>query len=149
MQPVDKKPHILVIEDNPSDVALLRYALAGAGLDCQLTIIDDGGDALALFRREEAPAGRPVPDLAIVDLNLPKHGGLEILEQMRANRTFAQVPLVVLSSSTSSHERAKIEKFGIRRQIVKPVELQEFLKIGWIIKELLLESGTGDSTGSS
>jgi CheY-like chemotaxis protein len=139
--PVAGKPHILVIEDNPSDVVLLRYALTGAGLDCQLTVIDDGGDALALFRQSGSTGESSVPDLAIVDLNLPKHGGIEILEQMRANRSFAEVPVVILSSSSSPHERAKIEKFRIGRYIVKPVELEEFLRIGWVIKELLVESG--------
>jgi CheY-like chemotaxis protein len=141
--PEEWKPHILVIEDNPSDVVLLRYALNGAGLDYQLTVIDDGGDALALFRQGGSPGQSLVPELAIIDLNLPKHGGLEILEQMRANRTFAEVPVVILSSSSSPHERAEIEKFRIVRYIVKPVELEEFLKIGWLIKELLAESRTG------
>jgi DNA-binding response OmpR family regulator len=142
MQPVVGKPHILVIEYNLSDVVLLKYARSGAGLVCQFTIIDDGADAVALFRQHTGDAEGQVPDLVILDLNLPKYGGLEILQQMRANQTFAQVPVVVLSSSTSSHERAIIEKFGIRKQIVKSIDLKEFLKIGPIIKELLAECRT-------
>ena len=89
------------------------------------------------------------PDLAIVDLNLPKHGGLEIIQQMRANPTFAEVPVIILSSSTSMRDRSKMETFRIKRYIVKPADLAEFMKIGWQIRELLMESKTrGQSSGA-
>lgn len=127
---------LLVIEDNPADVDLLRRALASAGLDCQLTIVDDGADALALFQQDSTTL---TPDLAIVDLNLPKHGGLEIIERMRGNPRFADVPVVILSSSSSPRDRAKMENFRIQRYIVKPADLEEFLRIGWHIKELLAQ----------
>ncbi len=87
--PKGRQHHLLVIEDNPADVVLLRRALAGAGLDYQLTVINDGAEALALFRPGRALLAA---DLAIVDLNLPKHSGLEVIEQMRANPAFAEMP---------------------------------------------------------
>jgi CheY-like chemotaxis protein len=137
---------LLVIEDNSADVDLLRRALASAGLDCQLTVVDDGADAMALFRPGSAT---PAPDLAIVDLNLPKHGGLEIIERMRANPTFAEVPVIILSSSPSMRDRSKMKTFQIKRYIVKPADLQEFMKIGWQIRELLMEGKTrGQSSGA-
>jgi chemotaxis family two-component system response regulator Rcp1 len=139
MAPVDRKNHLLVIEDNPADVDLLRRALASAGLHCQLTVIDDGAEALAFFQQGSAA---PAPDLAIIDLNLPKHGGMEIIERMRANPTYARVPVVVLSSSSSPRDRAKMENFDVKRYIVKPADLEEFLRIGWQIKELLAQGNT-------
>ena len=142
----DRENTLLLIEDNPGDVDLLRRALAGAGLDCRLTVIDDGAEALAHFRRN---AAAPVPDLAIVDLNLPKHGGLEIIEQMRANPAFAAVPVVILSSSSSPRDRSKIENFQIRRYIVKPPDLEEFMRIGWQIRELLMENRTQGQTSGA
>src|ERR1700733_5313151 len=132
----DRKNRLLVIEDNPADVELLRRALTIAGLDFQLTVIDDGAEALAFFRQGATPA----PDLTIVDLNLPKHSGLEIIEQMRANPIFAQAPVIILSSSSSVSDRAKMEKFKIRRYIVKPADLDEFMRIGWQIRDLLVVS---------
>jgi two-component system, chemotaxis family, response regulator Rcp1 len=129
------KIRILVIEDNPADVDLLRRALKHAGLDCELTVIDDGADALALARNGIDPA--QAPSLAIIDLNLPKHGGLEVLEQLRANPAIASLPVIILSSSSSPHERAAIERLHAARHIVKPPDLEEFLKIGWDVKELL------------
>jgi chemotaxis family two-component system response regulator Rcp1 len=145
--PVERKTRLLVIEDNPGDVDLLRRALAAAELDCQLTVVDDGADALSLFRTGSAtPWAHPAPDLAIVDLNLPKHGGLEIIEQMRANPKFAEMPVVVLSSSSSPRDRAKMDGFHVRRYIVKPADLEEFMRIGWQIRELLLEVGLREQT---
>jgi two-component system, chemotaxis family, response regulator Rcp1 len=130
----DGKNRLLIIEDNPADVDLLRRALAGADLDCQLTVVDDGAEALALFR---PGADTQVPDLAIVDLNLPKHSGLEVIAQMRANPTFADVPVVIMSSSSAPRDRSSIEKFRVRRYIVKPADLEEFMRIGWQIREVL------------
>jgi CheY-like chemotaxis protein len=131
---MERQYRLLLIEDNPADVDLLRRALTAAGLDYQLTIVDDGAEALALFRPGSAT---PAPDLAIVDLNLPKHSGLEIIEQMRGNPAFAEVPVVVLSSSSAPRDRAKMDKFHVKRYIVKPADLEEFMRIGWQIKELL------------
>jgi CheY-like chemotaxis protein len=137
---------ILMVEDNPADVDLLRRALKYAGLDCRLTVIDDGGDALALARQRELPEG--VPDLAIIDLNLPKHGGLEVLEEMRANPALAGLLVVVLSSSSSPRERVQIEKLRAARHIVKPLDLEEFLRIGEEVRQLLAEGRAKSAPGS-
>ncbi len=126
---------ILVVEDNPSDVELLRLAFKQAGLDCELTVIGDGGDALDFVRRH-SPADQP-PDLAILDLNLPRRDGVEVLGGLRANPALSEVPVAVLSSASLPRERARVEALRIRRYIQKPSELDEFLKIGGQVKELL------------
>ncbi len=138
-QTLDRKPHILLVEDNPGDVDLLRLAFQTAELDCELNVVEDGGEALALVRQQGRYAEVPPPDLAILDLNVPKNDGLEILEAMRANRMYAEVPVAVLSSSSSLRDRSALERFGIRRFITKPSDLEEFLRIGAVVKELLGE----------
>ncbi|HEX4276608.1 MAG TPA: response regulator [Bryobacteraceae bacterium] len=131
------RAHVLVVEDNPADVELLRYALSSAEVQCDLMVIDNGGDALAFFQQRGKYSGSEPPDLAILDLNLPRYDGIEILGAMRANRAFAGVPVAVLSSSPSPRDRAKIEAFHIGRYIMKPPNLEEYLRIGLIVKELL------------
>jgi two-component system response regulator len=132
------KVRVLVIEDNPGDVELIRMALEFAGIDCELQVIDEGEGAMAYVQQQPDSAGERVPDLVLLDLNLPKHSGLEILEAIRANQAFAAVPVTVLSSSSSRRDRAKIEDFHIAMYITKPPDLEEFLKIGPALKDLLV-----------
>jgi len=131
------KIRILVIEDNPGDVELIRMALESAGVDCDLQVIDEGEGAMAYVQQPRQNAGERVPDLVLLDLNLPKHSGLEILEAIRGNQAFAAVPVTVLSSSSSRRDRAKIEDFKVAMYITKPPDLEEFLKIGPTLKDLL------------
>jgi CheY-like chemotaxis protein len=137
----EPKTRILVIEDNAADVHLLQRALASAELNCELTIIEDGAEALALVGQRGKYATFPPPDLAIVDLNLPKHSGLEVVEKMHANPHFAGVAVMILTSSSSSRERAKLEPYRVARFVTKPPDLDEFMQIGMIVRELLLEIG--------
>lgn len=136
---VGRKPHVLLVEDNPGDVELLRLALGAAEIDCELMVIDDGGEALALVRQQGKYSDIPVPDLAILDLNIPKNDGLEILAAIRTNQPFENLPVAILSSSPWLRERAILEPFHISRYITKPADLDEFLSIGMIVKELLSE----------
>jgi CheY-like chemotaxis protein len=138
-KPDDRKCQVLVVEDNPADVELLRWALDSAAVAYDLTVIEDGGEALAFVQQRGKYFASTAPDLAILDLNLPKYDGLEILEAMRASRVFAGVPVAVLSSSSSPRDRAKMEAYNIGRYITKPPDLDEYLRIGLIVKELLAE----------
>ena len=142
MNPADeRKTHILVIEDNPADVELLRMALRHAGLDFELIVVDDGADALALVCQQHRGTPGTALDLAIIDLNLPKHGGEEILQALRANPTLTHLPVAILTSSSSPRDRSGIHRLRVGRYIVKPPDLDDFLKIGFTVKELLSESG--------
>jgi CheY-like chemotaxis protein len=136
-----RKPHVFVVEDNPGDVQLLKMALESAQVDCELTIIDDGGEAMAYVQQQGKYTGAVPPDLAILDLNLPKNDGIEILQKMRGNRSFADVPVAILTSSSSPRELARIEGFHIARYITKPLDYDEYLKIGLILKDLLAANG--------
>jgi two-component system response regulator len=142
------KARILVIEDNPGDVELIRMALEFAGVDYELQVIDEGEGAMAYVEQRRNSADR-LPDLVLLDLNLPKHSGLEILEAIRGNQAFAGVPVTVLSSSSSRRDRAKIEDFKIAMYITKPPDLEEFLKIGPTLRTMLPNSVFPDSVSDS
>jgi CheY-like chemotaxis protein len=137
------KPQIFVVEDNPGDVMLLKMALEDAEVDCELTVVSDGGEALAYVQQ----LGTQAPDLVLLDLNLPKNDGIEILSVLRRNPSFLEVPVVILTSSSSPREMARIEGLQITRYLTKPLDFDEYLKIGVILKNLLKERTTrGAST---
>jgi nitrogen-specific signal transduction histidine kinase/CheY-like chemotaxis protein len=133
----DRKVRIVLVDDNPADVRLLRLALDNADLDCELIVIDDGAEALAFVQQQGQDARNSPPDLAVLDFNLPKSDGLQILKAMRENRAFTGVPVAVLSSGLSPRDMAKIQEFNLAHYITKPSTLEEFLKIGSSLKALI------------
>ncbi len=135
MSQAAKKSRILLIDDSPEDADLIRIALRGAKIDCDVNIVDDGANAMALVRGKTKKAD--VPDLAILDLNLPKYDGFEILAAMRSNPAFSKVPVAVMSSSASERDKERAAEMGVAQFIIKPSELKEFLETGMIIKSLL------------
>jgi CheY-like chemotaxis protein len=143
-----EKAQILVVEDNPGDVMLLQMALESAGVACELTVIGDGGEALARVR-QMGSAGAAALDLAILDLNLPKNDGIEILAGLRGNPWFAGVPVVILTSSSSPRELARIKGLQVARYITKPLDFEDYLKIGLILKDLLAERNRSSASSTS
>jgi two-component system response regulator len=135
-----QKPRILLVEDNPGDVDLLRLALKTAGFECELTVLDDGGEAIAMVKRQGKYADVAPPDLAILDLNIPRNDGIEIIQTMRADALYRDTRVVVLSSSSSPRDYARLESFHIARYITKPPDLDEFLSIGTQLKQLVAET---------
>ena len=131
---------ILLVEDNTADVYLLRKALTAAGLDFELTVIEDGGSAIAFARGEREYAGAPAPDLAVIDLSLPKNDGIQVLEALRGAARFAEMPVVVTSSAAVPPARLKQEELRVARYITKPPDLEDFLGIGVTLKEILFQS---------
>lgn len=131
--------HILLVEDNDADVYLMRHALQDAGLDVELTVIEDGAEALAFVRQEGKYAGSPIPDIAILDLNLPKVGGAVVLQAMRQSEAMSAVPVAIMTSSATPREQAETAELGISRFITKPPDLEGFLQVGQVLKEILLE----------
>lgn len=132
---------ILLVEDNVADVYLFRKALVGADLNFELTVIEDGSVALDFVRGEGKYAGTPVPDLAVLDLNLPKNDGFQVLGAIRQNERFANTPIVVTSSAATIHPLP--EQMRIAKYIPKPANLDEFLQIGPVLKEIVIENQAG------
>ena len=130
---------ILLVEDNPGDIYLFRQALKGAGLNFELTVIEDGEEALAFAKRDGKYAGSPVPDLAVLDVNLPKIQGTEVLGAMRRNEELARVPVALMTSSATPGDQAMSKEFSVAHYMMKPLDLEDFLQIGNVLKQLLLE----------
>ena len=136
--PGDPRPYsILVVEDNISDVFLLERALEKQPIDFQLTHLRDGAEALAFIRREGPYANARRPDLILVNMNLPKVDGEEIVHQIRRTRHLNGVPVWVWSSSDLLHGGESLSRLGADRFILKPSGLEESMGIGKTVKDLL------------
>ena len=133
-------PEILLADDNPSDVYLIREALREHAVECRLRVASDGRDVLGILAGggRETDAGNI--DLIILDLNLPRHDGIEILQRMRETEWMGRVPVVVLTSSDSPRDRLMANQLGVTRYLRKPSSLEEFLGLGAIFKELLQQN---------
>jgi CheY-like chemotaxis protein len=135
--------HILLVEDNEADVYLLRMALENAGVSFRFTVIEDGAEALAFARSEGKYRDAQVPDVAVLDMNLPKYQGIDVLEGLRRSERFSEVPVVIMTSSTSPEERRRMEPLGVARYLTKPPDLDAFLQIGTIISDVLHDGEAG------
>lgn len=129
--------NVLLIEDNEADVMLMKISLDGAGLEYRLTSLRDGAKSLEYVGQQSTGANPASPDIVLLDLNLPKVGGLEVLRQIRAANRFAKIPVVVLSSSQSPGDKAAVLREMNTSFMVKPVDLDGFLELGKKIKDLL------------
>jgi CheY-like chemotaxis protein len=140
-------PEVLLADDNPSDVYLIREALREHAVDCTLHVVSDGKDALSVISGEtgNADAGSisltgPLYgglSLIILDLNLPRHDGIEILQKIRESAVLGHVPVAVLTSSDSPRDRVLANELGATRYLRKPSNLEEFLSLGAVFKDLL------------
>jgi len=120
---------ILLIEDNPSDVDLTRRALRKARVQNALVVVEDGEEALDYLFCRGAYAGRDhsaLPAITLLDLNLPKIPGLEVLHRIRADERTRRLPVVILTSSTEEHDVAAGYDLGVNSYIRKPVDFTQF-----------------------
>jgi chemotaxis family two-component system response regulator Rcp1 len=128
---------ILLAEDNPADVYLIREALREHQVDATVRVASDGREVLQLIFPEKADVAVPRPDLIILDLNLPRHDGIEILERLRGSAQLAGVPVVVLTSSDSPRDQRVADQLGAACYLRKPSSLEQFLALGEVLKKLL------------
>lgn len=124
-------PEILLAEDNPADVYLVREALKEHGVQCTVRTAADGRDVLTLLAASDRAWN---PDLIILDLNLPRHDGIEILQKVRSTEAIANVPVVVLTSSDSPRDRTIANDLGATRYVRKPSNLEQFLQLGALLR---------------
>ena len=128
---------ILIAEDNAADVYLIREALREHGVDCELLIASDGAAVLRFISAERAEENARGLGLIILDLNLPRHDGTEILQRLRESSQFAHVPVAVLTSSDSPRDRLVASQLGAACYLRKPSNLEQFLSLGAVFKGLL------------
>lgn len=128
---------ILLAEDNPADVYLIREALREHGVDCPMRVASDGAEMLRMVSSERDLAEGRHLGLIILDLNLPRHDGTEILQRLQETAELTHVPVVVLTSSDSPRDRLVASQFGAARYLRKPSSLEQFLGLGAVFKDLL------------
>ena len=126
---------IFIAEDNPADVYLLRMALEEAGhSDVRLIVATDGEEALDFVRSGGCLAAEK-PDLFVLDLNLPKSDGADVLRSVRESSEYRTTPVVVLTSSDSPRDREEIEHLGASGYLTKPSDLEAFIALGGMLLE--------------
>jgi len=114
---------LLLVEDNPADATLLRSCLADSRCDFRVSVVGDGDGALAFLRRDGAFADRTLPDMILLDLNLPGRDGREILAEIREHPEWNAIPIVVLTSSQSPSDVRMSYARGADRYLTKPIDL--------------------------
>jgi two-component system, chemotaxis family, response regulator Rcp1 len=125
MKPIE----ILLVEDNPGDARLTREALSMSKIQNNLHHARDGEEAMRFLRRQGAFAEVPQPDLILLDLNLPKRDGREVLEDIKRDPLLMHVPVVILTSSQAEEDILRAYRLHANCFITKPVDLEQFIKV--------------------
>lgn len=120
---------ILLVEDNPADIELTRESLDEARILSNLHVARDGIEAMTFLNQEPPQADAPIPDLILLDLNLPKKDGREVLRECKEDEELRKLPIVVLTSSQAEADIARAYDLHANSYVVKPVELSEFVEI--------------------
>ena len=129
---------ILLVEDNPGDVRLTVEALKEAKVLNKLTIVKDGIEALSLLRRQGQHAGAVRPDLILLDLNLPRKDGREVLAEIKADDNLKHIPVVILTTSQDEQDVLKSYNLYANCYITKPVDLDQFITVVKSIEDFWL-----------
>jgi len=130
---------ILLVEDNPGDVRLTREALKDAKVHNTLHVAMDGVEALAFLRKQGKHAAAPLPDLILLDLNLPKKNGREVLEDIKNDDALRHIPVVILTTSQAERDIAESYRLHANAYVTKPVDLEQFLTVVKSIEQFWLE----------
>ena len=125
------------MEDSRADVFLIRESLYQAHVDADLHVVHDGEKAVLFFEQVDRDPSAPVADIVILDINLPKRTGGEVLQQMRHSSRSANSLVVVVTSSDSERDREEMSKLGVAAYFCKPSNYQKFMKLGELAKRLL------------
>ncbi|MBI5249604.1 MAG: response regulator [Desulfomonile tiedjei] len=120
---------ILLVEDNPGDVRLTKEALKEGKILNNLSVVPDGIEALAFLRREGRYENAPRPELILLDLNLPKKDGREVLAEIKQDPSLKIIPVVVLTSSAAEQDIIKSYKLHANCYITKPVDFDQFIEV--------------------
>ena len=120
---------VLLVEDNPGDAQLTKIALEEGKVRIDLNVVEDGVEALLYLRRIGKYATATQPDLILLDLNLPKKDGREVLEEIKADEALKRIPVVILTTSQSEEDILKVYNLNANCYIPKPVDFERFVKI--------------------
>jgi CheY-like chemotaxis protein len=120
---------VLLVEDDPGDVLMTREAFADHKIHNDLHVVGNGVDALAFLRQEGEYAHVPVPDLVLLDLNLPRMGGREVLAAIKSDPELRQIPVVVLTTSDSEDDVTTSYSLHANAYVTKPVDFERFIDV--------------------
>lgn len=141
----ERSYRIWIAEDNAADVYLIEEALRRQEFTYRLATAGNGEEMLNMISTLERDASQVCPDLFLIDLNLPRRSGDEILAQIRQSSRCAHVPAIVITSSDSPRDRARVRELGASFYFHKPADLEKFMTIGGIVRHFL-EPGTDDAS---
>lgn len=134
--------HLLIVDDNPADVSLVREGMAAAAYPGKIESVGDGIEALAFLQKRGDFANAAKPDLVILDLNLPKRDGLAVLAAMKAGPELRKIPVVVFSSSQLSRDISRSYELGANCYINKPGNLRDFFSTMRAIEQFWFSSAS-------
>jgi CheY-like chemotaxis protein len=120
---------ILLVEDNPGDAQLTQIALEDSKISVNLNVVADGVEAMAFLRKQENYTQVPTPDLILLDLNLPRKDGREVLAEIKADKILKRIPVVVLTTSKAEEDVLRAYNLCANCYITKPVDFDQFVKI--------------------
>lgn len=134
---------VLLVEDNAADVFLVREAIREQDMPFELHVVADGEKAVRFFDQLDADATLPCPNFMLLDLNLPRLTGDEVLARVRSSGKCANIPVVVLTSSDSPADRERALRLGADEYFRKPCSLDEFMQLGKLVHRLFLQESKG------
>ncbi len=120
---------ILLVEDNPGDVRLTREAMKEGKMRNNLSVAEDGVEAMAFLRREGKYADAPRPDVVLLDLNLPRKNGRAVLEEIKADPDLRRIPVVILTSSKAEEDILDSYDSHANCYVTKPGDLEQFIEV--------------------
>jgi len=129
LENIGRVAEFLLVEDNPGDVRLTCEALTESKVKNNLSIVGDGLEAMAFLHREGKYADAPRPDVILLDLNLPKKNGLEVLAEIKADSSLRRIPVVIINSSEAEQDVLKTYDLHVNCYVNKPVDLEQFIKV--------------------
>jgi chemotaxis family two-component system response regulator Rcp1 len=134
---LEKQPQILVVEDSKADLFLIRQAISAAQVNAAVAVVNDGHQAVEFIDKAETGPESRCPDLVLLDLNIPKKDGLQVLRHLRNSAACKDVLVLIVSSSDSLSDREAARALGFNGYFRKPSVYAEFMKLGPMIRELL------------
>ena len=140
--------HVLLVEDNPGDIRLTREAFIEADIQAKLSVVTDGESTIAFLEKKGAYAGEPLPDLILLDLNLPGWNGKEVLRKIKSEPGLLHIPVVVLTTSRSEQDIMECYQLHANCFISKPLDFEEFLRVIEKIKMFWLQTALLPSRNS-
>ena len=138
VEEIGKPIEILLVEDNPADVRLTREHFKESKIANRLHVVDDGVEAMALLRRAGRYADAVRPDLILLDLNLPKKDGREVLKEIKDDPDLRRIPVVVLTISKAEEDILRTYDLHANCYITKPIDLKQFVKVVRAIEDFWL-----------